>query len=198
MPWNRITSGLAIATLGIGAQAATLASDDFDANALGLNDVPAGWTVTDGTVDIIGTSFSGTSFNLVPGNGAYIDLDGSSGNAGLLSRTFTLTGGVEYTAAFDLAGSHRGSTETGTVTFGTASLDYEIASAVGFTGYSLSFTPGATGDYALTFQNAGGNNVGALLDNVSVTFTSAVPEPGTWALTVAGLMLVALRSRRRR
>jgi len=26
----------------------------------------------------------------------------------------------------------------------------------------------------------------------------AVPGPGTWALTVAGLLLVALRSRRRR
>jgi hypothetical protein len=193
---NQIAIALAAAALGAAAHAAPLANDDFDANALKLNGVPTGWTVTGGTVDIIGSNFSGTGFNLVPGHGAYIDLDGSSGDAGLLSRLFTLTAGVEYTATFDLAGSHRGSTETGTVTFGTASLAYEIASAADFAGFSLNFTPGTTGDYALTFQNTGGDNVGALLDNVAITFTSAVPEPGIWALTLAGLLLVGLRARR--
>ena len=113
MHCNRTFLAFAAALVTAGAHAAPLASDDFDANALKLNGVPVGWTVTGGTVDIIGTSFSGTAFNLVPGHGAYIDLDGSSGDAGLLSRTFTLNAGVEYTATFDLAGSHRGSTETG-------------------------------------------------------------------------------------
>jgi hypothetical protein len=198
MHFPQIATAFAAASLAAAAHAAPLASDDFDANTLKLNGVPAGWSVTGGTVDIIGSNFSGTAFNLVPGHGAYIDLDGSSADAGLLSRSFMLTAGVEYTASFDLAGSHRGSTESGTVTFGAASLTYQIASATDFAGYVLTFTPETTGDYALTFQNAGGDNVGALLDNVAVTFTSAVPEPGAWALTLAGLLVVGLRSRRSR
>ena len=129
----------AVATLALGsaAQAAPIYADNFNANAVGLNIAPAGWTVAGGTVDLIGNGFA----DFLPGNGVYVDLDGSTSQAGLLaSPTLNLTGGVTYTATFDLAGSHRGSTETGTVTFGSASLAYSLASAAGFAGLSLSFT----------------------------------------------------------
>ena len=170
-------TALAALTLSAASHAAPVWADNFDANVLALNGTPIGWSVSSGTVDIIGSNFSGTSFDFLPGNGAYLDLDGSTSDAGLLSTMIALTGGVQYVATFDLAGSQRGSTETGVVTFGSASLNYNIASNVGFTGYSLSFTPTATGLYSLMFQNAGGDNVGALLDNVAVT--AAVPEPET-------------------
>ncbi len=48
----------------------------------------ANWDVLDGFVDLIGNGF----FDLLPGNGLYVDLDGSTGDAGkLISKTtFTL------------------------------------------------------------------------------------------------------------
>ena len=196
---NRLAVSAALAALafGVSAQAAPIFSDDFNANPLGLNIAPAGWTVASGTVDLIGNGF----FDFLPGNGVYVDLDGSTSKAGLLtSPTLNLTGGMTYTATFDLAGSHRGSTETGTVTFGSATLSYSVASGDGFAATSLSFTPTTSGAYTLSFQNAGGDNVGALLDNVAVNpaVTGLVPEPQTYALMLAGLAAVGMLSRRRR
>ena len=44
-------------------------------------------------------------------------------------------------------------------------------------------------------QNRGGDNVGALLDNVTVT---AVPEPESYAMIMAGLGLMGFIVRRRK
>jgi hypothetical protein len=41
--------------------------------------------------------------------------------------------------------------------------------------------------------NAGGDNFGALLDNVSV---SAIPEPESYAMLLAGLSLIGFMARR--
>src|SRR5688500_10780354 len=74
------------------AAAQTLFFDDFNNEFPGLNRVPnGGWTVTSGTVDIIGNGPNGELFDARPGNGYYIDLDGSSNppNAGLLSIGLT-------------------------------------------------------------------------------------------------------------
>ena len=81
------------------SQAAVVFADNFDASIAGLNVVPTGWTVTDGTVDVV----SGTTFCQ---SGQCVDLDGSTGNAGVLSRSFDLIGGVAYTLAFDISGSN--------------------------------------------------------------------------------------------
>lgn len=186
--------------LASASHAAVVFSDNFDSDALGTPAVPAGFTVTGGSVDIIGTNFSGSAFDFLPGHGAYIDLDGSTGGSGLLSHSLTLTGGVTYMATFDLAGSQRGSTETGTVRFGTSALTYNVASSDGFAGRAVTFMPIVTGSYALSFQNDGGDNVGALLDNVVIsnTVAAAVPEPETYALLVAGLGITAFAIRRKR
>lgn len=185
-----------LATFGAASQAATVFSDNFDANSYGLNAVPTGWTVTNGTVDIIGPAF----FNLCgAGQGKCIDLDGSTGDAGILSKSLNLTAGVQYTATFELAGNQRGGSDTGTVSFGglsfgSQSIAYALAATDAFASYQLVFTPGTTGAYDLSFSNAGGDNVGALLDNVSV---SAVPEPETLAMLLAGLGLIGTVARRK-
>ena len=185
---------LVLATLvafGGAAQAAPVFSDDFNANATALNAVPSGWTVSGGTVDIIGNGY----FDFIPGSGAYVDLDGSSGAAGLLSRSFSLSSGVTYVASLQLAGNQRdAATESVSVNFGGTSASYSLPQSAGWTAYSLFFTPSSGGSFSISFANTGGDNVGMLLDNVSV---AAVPEPGTWALLAAGLGMIFASGRRR-
>ena len=172
-------------------------SENFDANAAGLNAVPAGWTVTAGTVDIIG---AGSGFDFLPGNGRYIDLDGSTSNAGVLSKSFSLLAGTTYTASFDLAGNRRnGAVESVAVNFGTASMSYSLPQNAGWTGFSLSFMTGGAGDYTLSFENSGGDNIGMLLDNVKVEqHVAAIPEPQTYALMGMGLLAIGFAARSRR
>lgn len=177
--------------------AAPVFLDDFNSYAATqLNWSPpdsSGWTVSGGgTVDLIGF---GGGFDLLPGNGSYVDLDGSTRNAGLFSTNVNLLGGTTYTLSFELAGSQRGSSETVNVNFGSMAASYSLISADPFSTRTLNFIPDTTGSYSLTYQNAGGDNVGALLDNVSV---GIVPEPETYALMLAGLGMVGCVIRRRK
>ena len=176
------------------AQATTIFSDNFDANVLGLDTVPTGWTVTDGTVDIIGDGY----FDFIPNSGKYIDLDGSVNDAGVLTKSLLLTAGLTYTATFDLAGNHRNSSpETVTsilgVGLGNVSNTFSLAETAGWTSFSLTFTPFVTGNYILSFGNSGGDNIGMLLDNVVVS----VPDGGA-TIALLGLALTGLGLLRRR
>jgi hypothetical protein len=201
------------ATLFVGSSlthAATIYSDNFNSYPRdGINWSPpasSGWRVgLNGTVDLIG---SGGGHDLVPGRGGYVDLDGNTLNSGLLSHSFFLNGGTTYTASFALAGSHRGSAETAQVHFGGSAASYSLNSAEPFQTFNLNFTPSINGSYSLSFLNAGGDNIGILLDNVAVrnnlpgfapdaAMASAVPEPEIYAMLMAGLGLLGLLGRRR-
>ncbi|MCA1246590.1 PEP-CTERM sorting domain-containing protein [Massilia sp. MS-15] len=176
------------------SQAGVLFSDNFDASAGGLNVTPTGWTVSDGTVDVVSGGFCLA--------GRCIDLDGSSGNAGVLSRTFALLGGVEYVLSFDLAGNRRSGIDDVLVSFGSASRFFDdLASNSPYTGYTLNFTPDSDGMYSISFANAGGDNVGALLENVVITALDGnqgeVPEPASVALAGLGLAALYLTRRKR-
>ena len=190
-----------VLALSTSAGAATLFSDNFDSDAVGLNVVPAGWTVTRGTVDIIGPGF----FDLQPGHGNYIDLDGSTSSAGLMSTgSFSLNAGTPYTLSILLAGSQRG--DINTVTWG---MDYDangvldafqvttLPSNVPFTPFSLVFTPlVSTSNARIVFDHAGGDNLGLLLDDV--VLAANVPEPEIYAELMAGFGLLGFLARRRR
>ena len=92
------------------AAASPLFSDNFGvsgADIFNWNGAP-NWTVTTGSVDLIG---AGGSFDLIPGNGRYVDLDGSTNQPGLLATVMTFAPG-NYLVEFSLGGSHRSSTET--------------------------------------------------------------------------------------
>jgi len=194
---KKILLALTLLALASTAQATTIFSDNFDANDLALNSVPTGWTVTDGTVDIIGDP---DFYDFIPGSGRYVDLDGSTSQAGILSKTLLLTAGETYTATFDLAGNHR-TTDQETVTgilgvgLGNVSNTFSLAQNDGWTSFSLTFTPVVTGSYILSFGNSGGDNIGMLLDNVVVS----VPEGGntTYAMFAAIVGLFGFAARRR-
>jgi hypothetical protein len=139
----------------------------------------ANWAVSEGTVDLIGNGF----FDFLPGNGLFVDLDGSTSNSGLMSSNSLASS--TYYLSFDLAGSQRGSTETVTVKIGSDIIDViTISSNVGFTNYTYS----GFGNGALSFLNSSNDNIGALLDNVNF---NAVPEPTTLLLLGAGLIGLA-------
>lgn len=175
------------------ARSALLFSDNFDANTAGLNAVPTGWSIANnGTVDVIGV---GTAHDFIPGNGLYVDLDGSTSSAGLLTQSFGTLGAGSYTATFDLAGSHRGTAETVTVDFGGVVQSYTLQAGDGWTSFSISVNS-LGGPLSLSFLNSGGDNVGALLDRVTVSMTSAVPEPASVPLMLAGLLTLGWSRRR--
>jgi hypothetical protein len=201
----KLRKTMVVAALLLGSSlthAATIFSDNFDAYLPDqLNWLPpaaSGWMVTDGTVDLHG---AGGSYDVLPGHGSYVDLDGSSLDSGLFSANLNLTGGEIYRLSFELGGSQRGNKgETVNVNFGSASASYIINVTDSFSTYTLDFTPGTDGVYSLSYQNVGGDNRGAFLDNVSVSAgpvpASSIPEPATYAMLVSGLGLMALFVRR--
>jgi len=202
----KLKSTIIVATLAsvfsVSAQAAPIFSDNFEGYSAPdvLNWIPpgaSGWEVIDGTVDLIQND--GGFFPPVSnGQGHFIDLDGSTGNSGFFANTnnISLLGGITYTLSFDLAGNQRGDVaDIVTVAFGSASQDFSRNSSDPFQSFSLNFTPAGDALYQFGFQDNSNDNIGALLDNVSI---SAVPEPETYAMLLAGLGLLGFMARRRK
>ena len=195
------TVGL-LAALGAGPAAAdvVLLSDNLDTETLALNYAGfADWNVLNATMDVIGPGF----FDLQAGHGRYVDMDGSSGDAGRLeSKTlFSLDPG-DYRLDFLLAGSQRGDTNSLTASLGSFfSETFTRTSAEPFAPLSRTFNIAAGSTARLAFDHTGGDNLGLLLDDVTLTRldpVGATPEPGSLALMGAGLVGVVLRRRRHR
>ena len=168
-----------------------------------------GWTVlTDPTAWIN----AGNPFGLAASDGSrFLDLTNYSAGAPFagMSQSFATMAGATYTLSFDLGGSNAwgrpdaliasAAGTSATFTTGPAS-----AATPNNDWYHESMTFTATGaTTTLTLQgSAGFNYIG--LDNVSVVLSSgpgpvpAIPEPGTWALMLAGLAVVGGVAQRRK
>ena len=147
------------------------------------------WTVTSGSVDVIG---DGGPYAFLPmGNGNYIDLNGSTGQPGQLTTKMSFAAGT-YLVSFQLAGSQGGAnnvdpsrhTTTISFTLGGSLQSITLNPTDPLSTYSFMFTTSG-GNLSFTDLAGGNPNVGNLLDNVSV---SAVPEPSTWAMMVLGFL----------
>lgn len=165
-----------------------------------------GWDVTRGTVDLIGNGF----FDFYPGNGLYVDLDGSTFAAGKMETKtgFSLFSADTYQLDFDLGGSTRGDTNTV-----AASLDgmyaelFTLPSAAPLSHYTRLIHPfGDTVGAKIVFDHAGGDNLGLILDNVKLTKLDrkddcpgapVTPEPCSLSLLGLGGLPLINRLRRR-
>jgi MYXO-CTERM domain-containing protein len=213
MMFSRLARTVALTTAVFAsahAQSAVLLQDNFDSDSpssvLNFNAL-VNWTVDNGTIDYIRSG--GFGIGCVGGSGGCLDMDGSTGNAGrIVSRsTFGFGAGLTYTLSAMISGNQRGGASD-TVTFGLldattlAVVDSLTTSALApgaaFAMFSDSYT-GLSGSYRLFFEGVGGDNIGAILDNVVFSDSSSgasVSEPGTLAL--AGLALLAAGGLRRR
>jgi hypothetical protein len=190
----------AVALLSFGsASASVVLSDNFNAENGGTGTLNytglANWTVTGGSVDLIGNGY----FDLLPGNGLYLDMNGSTGAAGAITSVATFGPGT-YNLTFDFAGTQRGYDGKISFTFGDATGGpVTLSSGTGFTPESFVLTT-TLANSQLTFQsyNTGNGNIGGLLDNVVLTSRSDVPEPASLSLLGLGLVGLGLMHRRKR
>jgi hypothetical protein len=203
---------LVIALLGSMAfaaqsQAATvLFEDNFDANTFvppnNFNETPAGWIASQGTVDVIGRQGAVTSFNLLPGNGLYIDMDGSTKSQGTIHtiQAFNFVPGTTYELSYSLAGSQRDNGNNSVDVYIPGALvvpTHTLAEEAGFQTFVRQFTVGAPVLAQIFFAAVSriSDNQGLLLDNVKLT---AVPLPAAVWLMLSGIASLGAFSRRRR
>lgn len=199
--------GLGLVTLTLPAQAAPIFYDDFNSNLPSApnatNVVPDGWTVTAGTgsVDLLRAD-NVWGIKCADDTSGCVDLDGTTGQAGLLSNgNFALQAGQQYQLTAMVSGNQRNSNPD-SLFFGllNASNSSILASNIvlnvtgsTFSTVSLLFTATSNVSARIFFQATGGDNVGPILDNVSL---AAVPLPPAGWLLLSGLIgLVAVRRR---
>lgn len=181
------------------ASAAPTFFDSFDGENGGVAKLNytgfANWTVSNGTVDLIGNAY----FDLQPGNGLYVDLDGSTKDAGkITSVPINLVQGT-YKLSFKLAGNLRNYDTLDTVAVqvnmgGLLDKVYTLAKDAPFTLVEETLVVSGPTAVTLSFEGSGGDNVGMLLDDVAI---SVIPAPGALMLGGIGVSLAGWLRRRR-
>jgi choice-of-anchor C domain-containing protein len=167
-----------------------------------VSNVLTGWTVSNGSVDYIGTYWQAAD------GSRSLDMDGNSQGT-IASQTLNTIAGQTYLVSFALAGNpDNGPTiktiqaaigDSGWQTF-TFDTTGKTHSDMGWITESFLYT--AVGTSTISFQSLTGAPVGdpraawgPALDNVVVT---AVPEASTWAMMVLGFLGVGFVAYRRR
>jgi hypothetical protein len=196
-----LTSALLVFS-SVASHAAVIFADNFNSTPQGLNTTPNGWVLDYGSVDVIGSGY----FDFYPGNGNYLDMNGSTSQSGGIhtSTVFSFLAGKTYTLRFNY-GNNANSANNGSIESLVASVlpfNIDSISQKGSIASLLlgifSFTPSSNFSSALYFKASGtndGDNGGLILDNVSL---SVVPVPAALPLFAAGLGVLGFAGRRRR
>jgi hypothetical protein len=184
-----------------------------------------GLTVTDGTVDLVRSGDYGIA--CAGGGGSCVDLDGSTSNSGLTSsNSFAFGAGDRVSLSWLFSGNQRqlpadsfnvrfglDSVTSGTYGFnssvfgsfsGAFSNDALSVSIAGiqpdfaFTDFEFYFVADNPGAVTFSFEDFGNDNIGIVIDDVSLNIGGAVPEPSTWAMMILGFGAVGAAARRRK
>ena len=174
--------------------ATTIFSENFDevTPALGVSSAGAFTAINGTNVDVVGGALFGSLCH-APESGNCVDMGGSGGKNPSgdieLTTALNLAPGTYY-LSFDLIGSQRDTTTMTTVDFGSYTQTFTLG--------PLDFTSGIVSNQAVVWaggpiqlrfvDNSPANNIGALLDNITVTDASTVPEPESLVLLATGLL----------
>lgn len=208
---------LVLGALGLmPAQAGIIFQDSFDSYqpGLGLTTLGNVWQVVPGSdqpsytgnIDLLGAGvFPWVLCGSAGGADQCVDMAGSSGfQAGARLQTiqvFTFLPGIVYNLAFDLSGSRRYNSNTliAGITDGVNSVTYTVHSMDGFSRINQSFSVPSQMTGRIFFDNSSNRQgdpngyYGVLIDNVTLMES---PEPATWLLSAAGLLVFAMTRRR--
>lgn len=184
-----------------------------------------GLNVTNGTVDLVKSGDFGII--CAGGSGSCVDLDGSTGDSGLTSSgSYAFNAGDRVAISYLWSGNQRGGSldsfrtrfefngvMTGTrgiesTLFGNQNYGAFSGNSVGInisnipasqamTDMTFYFIAGSAGTLTFSFEDFGNDNVGVIIDNLSLDI-AAVPEPSSWALLILGFGAVGAAARRRR
>lgn len=174
--------------------AGTIFSENFDevTPALGVSTAGAFTAINGTNVDVVGGGLFGFLCS-GPESGNCVDMGGSGGKNASgnieLTTALNLAPGTYY-LSFDLIGSQRDTTTMTTVTFGSYNQTFTLG--------PTDFTSGIVSNQAVVWgggpiqlrfvDNSPANNIGALLDNITIKDESAVPEPESLVLLATGLI----------
>jgi hypothetical protein len=205
---------------GVGAQTNLLVNGSFESGAFvnqgsvtmslaAGSTVISGWTVVTDTTAWIG---AGNPWGLTASDGSFfLDLTNYQSGAPFagLSQTIATTPGATYSLTFELgSSSFWGRPSAIVANAGGTSATFSSGTTGGNNDWSqetMQFVATSASTVVVLQGSAGANYIG--LDNASVEFVSgpgtpppvtAIPEPGTWALMLAGMASLAASARRRR
>lgn len=200
-------ASLALAALSPFAAASTnlITNGGFESNGANFTDggyvtfaagssYLTGWTIGGDSVDLIHSYWRASQ--------GQFSLDLSGEYDGAISQTFATVIGQKYLVSFDMAGNpddtsdpikylQVGLSQQPLYTFDTSERNHDN---MGWRTKSFVFQAVAT-QSTLHFAGVQDSAAGVALDNISVT---AVPEPETFAMLLAGLGLVGVAARRKR
>ncbi|WP_138516762.1 choice-of-anchor C family PEP-CTERM protein [Rhodoferax bucti] len=198
-------AGVAFVALAPFASAAPnlIVNGSFESNSLNFtgsfstlsagSNALTGWTIAAGSVDLINKYWTASQ--------GHYSLDLSGADDGTISQSFATVVGQTYKVSFDMAGNPDGPDTTKYLQVGMSQQPiYEFDTTgknhanMGWTTKSFVFQA-VSGQSTLHFTGLQESPYGMALDNISV---SAVPEPESFAMLLAGLGLVGAAVRRKR
>ena len=208
------------------ANATIIFSETFDgenggASALNYNAFTQ--FAVDGQVDLIASGEYGPL--CAGGSGSCVDLDGTPGSGAIYTTPIAFGANRRVTIEFDLSGSQRRSDSDdffASLDFGSgANIAYygynfdgtdvivpvdgmtmgtsfwvDVSGFDPMTLRSIFFAPNDEGAVKVGFGTASADRIGPVIDNIIASVT-AVPEPNTWSLMIAGFGLAGVLMRRR-